>query len=164
MQPTFPSLFARLNGRRPGRAGRISLARAFSAQGVTLRDPQHSRSGIREEDGAVVIAMRQSDIQASEYGFSCLLWSPLEERKAGGSAEPRMEERLLHCRLASSLGAADGLIATGTPEDVESGAVLAMHVVKRRAQYWAMWGFAARAGARPAIAMWQGEPAQLMAA
>ena len=40
---------------------RISRIEAFAAQGVTLAYPSRSWSGVREDDGAVVIAMREGE-------------------------------------------------------------------------------------------------------
>ena len=140
---------------------RISLAQAFTAQGVTLRDPQRSWSGVRDADGAVVIAIRKSAIQATDRGFRCLLWAPLGERQE--TDEPRMEERLAHCRLALLVGNADGLVVSGT-DQVQPGSLLAMEIEKWHEQYWATWRFAAPIAIRPGKASWRSEPAELLAA
>lgn len=164
MQRIFNASLAFLRARRSAPSTRISLAQAFSAEGVTLRDPQLSWSGIRDADGAVVIAIRRTDIQRTPHGFRCLLWSPLDERERGCSAEPRMEERLIHCRLALLIGAADGLEVCGSPHYVQSGSLLAMQVEKWDQQYWATWRSAAPVAARRVMPQWQSEPAPMLAA
>src|SRR5687768_10281117 len=57
----------------------ISRTDAFRAQGVVLTSAQSSWSGIREDDGAVVIAIRAADIHADLQGCHCLLWAPVIE-------------------------------------------------------------------------------------
>jgi hypothetical protein len=158
MRRAFTSFLDRLHDRRP-----LSLARAFSAQGVTLSDPR-SWSGIRDDDGGVVIAIRRSDVRSNADGFSCLLWSPLAERRRDGGEEPRMEERLAHCRLATRAGTAEGLLVDGTAEDVQLGSIVTMHVEKRQNRYWAKWGFAARFSGRPGALIRAGERMPALAA
>lgn len=156
----FTSFLDRLNDRRPGP---LSLECAFSAQGVELNHPS-SWSGIRWDDGGIVIAIRQTEVRASVDGFTCLLWSPLGERRRDSSDEPRMEERLAHCRLAAHAGTAQGLLVDGTDQDVRLGSIVSMHVEKLQNRYWAKWGFAARFGSRPSISDWAGERVPMMAA
>lgn len=165
MQRVFTSFLDRLRDRNPGR---ISLAQAFSAQGVTLREAA-SWSGIRDDEGSVVIAIHQADIRSMAEGFSCLLWSPPGERGREGTREPRMEDRLAHCRLATWVGIADGLVVGGIGEDVQSGCTVSMRVEKRQNRYWATWGSVAHIVARPAIARpaaarWAGERMPALAA
>ena len=160
MARAFTSFLDRLNDRRPGP---LSLERAFSAQGVTLTDPR-SWSGIREDDGGVVIAIRLAHVRSSVDGFSCLLWSPLDERSRDSNDEPHMEERLAHCRLAARAGTAAGLLVDGMAEHVQLGSMVTMNVEKRQNRYWAKWGFAARVSARPFASRWAGERMPMMAA
>ena len=160
MRRAFTSFLDRLHDRR---RGSVSLECAFGAQGVTLSDP-HSWSGLRDDDGGVVIAIRRADVRATGDGFCCLLWSPLEERRHDGSGEPRMEERLAHCRLAARAGTADGLMVDGSAEEVQLGSLLTMRVDKRQNRYWARWGSVARFGGRPRASSWTGERVPAMAA
>jgi len=129
--------------------GQLSVGQAFRAQGVTLRYPMRSRSGVRSEDGAVVIALERSEIQASADGYRCRLWSPTWETCTAGVNWPSMKERLEHCRLAARHGGADGLLIEQGAM-VEADVVLTMHVEHRGVEYWASWGTAARSqrGAR----------------
>jgi hypothetical protein len=122
-------------------AGRLSRIEAFAAQGVTLQDPFHSWSGIRDADGAVVFAMREADVRASADGFCCRLWAPAA---LTATDLPDREERLRHCRLAMMLGGADGLLVSRDSADVQCGAVLTLNVEKRRNEYWATWGSTVR--------------------
>ncbi len=102
----------------PSRLSRISRIQAFTEQGVTLAYPARSWSGVRKGDGAVVIGMREGEVQVSADGFRCLLWSPVIEGATEWIDRPIKEERLGHCRLAFARGGADGL----------------------GAEYWAFWG------------------------
>ncbi|HSU62636.1 MAG TPA: hypothetical protein VLJ12_02050 [Burkholderiales bacterium] len=117
---------------------------AFEAQGVTLRYPARSWSGVRLEDGVVVLALRECDVEGHDEGFSCLLWAPLIEGVTPWVDRPSRHERLEHCRLALVHGGADGLLVCGDAALVEPDAMLALRVEKRRDEYWATWGFAAR--------------------
>jgi hypothetical protein len=122
---------------------RISRTDAFAAQGVTLTYPQHSWSGIREDDGAVVIAMREADIESALDGFRCLLWSPAMEGAAQSVYGCARRERLKHCRLAVLLGGAEGLLVAAGSAQVERDVLLSLRVELRRGEYWALWGSAA---------------------
>ena len=86
MRRALTSFFDLLHERR---FGTVSLERAFRAQRVTLSDP-HSWSGVRADDGTVVIAIRRADVRSTGDGFSCLLWSPIAARR-DSSDEPRMQ-------------------------------------------------------------------------
>jgi hypothetical protein len=160
MRHAFTSFLDRLNDRRPGP---LSLERAFRVHGVTLTAPG-SWSGIRDEDGDVVIAVRRAKVRSTADGFSCLLWSPLDERRSDCSDEPHMEERLAHCRLAARAGGAEGLLVEGMADEVHLGSIVTMHVQKRQNQYWATWGFAARFASRPRAFSWAGAGMPVMAA
>jgi hypothetical protein len=126
-------------------SNRISRVQAFAEQGVTLAYPTRSWSGVREEDGAVVIAIREGEIQSSFDGFRCLLWSPVIEGATEWLDRPIKQERLRHCRLAVMFGGADGLLVSGASAHVERGSVIGLRVEKLRGEYWALWGSAALA-------------------
>jgi hypothetical protein len=128
----------------PAVARTLSRIEAFKAQGVSLKYPTRSWSGVRWEDGVVVIAMRDADIQVQEEGLSCLLWIPVIEGATSWSDSPSKQERLEHCRLAVLHGGADGLIVCGEAARVKADALLSLRVEKRRDQYWARWGPTAR--------------------
>ena len=119
---------------------RISRIQAFTEQGVTLAYPARSWSGVREDDGAVVIGLRESEVQVAAYGFRCLLWSPVIEGATEWVDRPIKRERLEHCRLAFAYGGADGLVVCGARAEVEPGFVLSLRVEKVGAEYWAFWG------------------------
>ncbi|HYG54269.1 MAG TPA: hypothetical protein VD965_03120 [Burkholderiales bacterium] len=124
----------------PSRISLIPRIQAFSAQGVTLAYPERSWSGVREDDGAVVIGMREAEVQVSADGFRCLLWSPVIEGATEWLDRPIKQERLGHCRLAIARGGADGLVVCGARAEVEAGFVLALRVEKVGNEYWAFWG------------------------
>ncbi len=124
----------------PSRLSRISRIQAFTEQGVTLAYPARSWSGVRKGDGAVVIGMREGEVQVSADGFRCLLWSPVIEGATEWIDRPIKEERLGHCRLAFARGGADGLVVCGARAEVEPGFVLSLGVEKVGAEYWAFWG------------------------
>jgi len=111
---------------------------------VTLRYPARSWSGVRFDDGVVVLALRECDVEGHDDGFSCLLWAPPIEGITQWADRPSRQERLEHCRLALVHGGADGLLVCGDAALVEPDAILALRVEKRRDEYWATWGFAAR--------------------
>jgi len=117
---------------------------AFEAQGVTLRYPARSWSGVRFDDGVVVFALRECDVEGHDDGFSCLLWAPSIEGTTQWVDRPSRQERLEHCRLALVHGGADGLLVCGDAGLVEPDAILALRVEKLRDEDWATWGLAAR--------------------
>jgi hypothetical protein len=124
----------------PSRLSRISRIQAFTEQGVTLAYPARSWSGVREDDGAVVIGIREAEVQVAADGFRCLLWSPVIEGATEWVDRPIKQERLGHCRLAIVSGGADGLMVCGARAEVEAGFVLSLRVEKVGAEYWAFWG------------------------
>jgi hypothetical protein len=119
---------------------RISRLQAFTDQGVTLTYPSRSWSGVRRLDGAIVIAVREGDVQVSADGFRCLLWSPVIEGATQWVDRPIKQERLGHCRRAITCGGADGLMVANAAADVERDFVLPLRVEKLGAEYWAFWG------------------------
>ena len=124
---------------------RISREQAFADQGVVLSYPARSWSGVREDDGAVVIAMREGEVHSAFDGFRCLLWSPVIEGATQWVDRPIKDERLGHCRRAFAHGGADGLIVSGASALVDRGRVHALRVEKVGAEYWAFWGTLATA-------------------
>lgn len=129
--------------KRAGAFSHLSLGQAFDAQGVKLKYPTRSRSGVRWDDGAVVIAIDEVDVVASADGFRCRLWAPASGRYAVGADSASSEERLHHCRLAARHGGADGLLVR-CGALVDANAILTLHVARRSAEYWASWGTIAR--------------------
>jgi hypothetical protein len=129
-----------LSFRRIPRIPRISRIEAFADQGVALAYPARSWSGVRDEDGAVVIAMREGEVQSSADGFRCLLWSPVIEGATEWIDRPMKDERLGHCRLAFAQGGADGLVICGARAEADAGFVLSLRVEKLGSEYWAFWG------------------------
>lgn len=127
---------ARISPRVP----RISRIQAFADQGVTLAYPARSWSGVRDQDGAVVIAIREGEIQSCADGFRCLLWSPVIEGATEWLDRPIKQERLGHCRLALALGGAEGLLVGAGAGQVEHGLVITLRVERLGAEYWAFWG------------------------
>jgi hypothetical protein len=147
---------------------RISRIEAFADQGVTLAYPARSWSGVREDDGAVVIAVREGEVQSCFDGFRCLLWSPVIEGATEWVDRPIKQERLSHCRRAVAFGGADGLMVGGDQAQVERGFVLSLRVEKLGAEYWAFWGSLAgadfaTAGLRSGPAHAAYEPARMAA-
>jgi len=124
--------------RRP--FSRISRLQAFADQGVTLAYPSRSWSGVRDDDGMVVMAIREGEVQASFDGFRCLLWSPVIEGATQWVDRPVKNERLQHCRLAALHGGAEGFLVGGSSAEVDRGSVLTLRVEKIRGEYWALWG------------------------
>jgi hypothetical protein len=124
---------------------KVSRVQAFAEQGVSLRFPARSWSGVRAEDGAVVIALREGEVENALDGFRCLLWAPVIEGATERIDRPAKLERLQHCRLALLKGGAEGLLVGGPRGDVNADSVLTLRVELRTGEYWAFWGFVARA-------------------
>ena len=119
----------------------LSRVDAFAAQGVTLKDPAHSWSGVRE-DGAVVIAILEADVHAHAGGFSCLLWAPPHAEPSDVAWQERriQSERREHCRIAAMRGSAKVLLVRGADAVVEDDFVLEARVENQRGEFWALWG------------------------
>jgi len=124
----------------------LARASAFATQGVTLKYPGVSWSGVRSEDGMVVFAIHAADVRFADWGASSILWSP---QTAAAQATPRAgsEERLEHCRLALRHGVAEGFLVRGSETLFFQPEVLALRVVSVGERYWARWGAVARAHA-----------------
>jgi len=128
----------------------VSRLRAFEMRGVLLKHPSRSWSGVRADDGAVVLALWADDILSDEQGSSCLLWSPHTTGAHLPIEGPFSEERLGHCRLALRHGGAEGLLVYGDSAAVDPDILLALRVVERESEYWARWGSVTRLAGRRA--------------
>jgi hypothetical protein len=114
---------------------RLSRTDAFREQGVSLKFPSSSWSGVRADDGMVVFALPANGVLSDWSGSRCLLWQP---RSDADKRERR--ERLDHCRLALLRGGAEALLVYGEAEQVDREAVLAIRVERLHREYWARWG------------------------
>ena len=112
----------------------IPRVRAFEARGAVVKFPSRSWSGVRADDGAVILAIRARDLRRHRRGSRCVVWPPGEAR---GAMDPVSRDLLEHCRLAALRGNAEGLITYGVAAQVVPDVVLPIRVVRRGAQYWA---------------------------
>jgi hypothetical protein len=153
-----------LEGRPKGGAGRgnarksngprlVSRSKAFELRGVYLQNPAWSRSGVRQSDGVVVVALWAEHVRAEDGSCSYLLWAPNLEGSRPWSDKSGGKERLEHCRAAAHQGKAEGLLVHGKglegflPDDkaqsvdgVDPNIVVDLQVEKRGDEYWATWG------------------------
>lgn len=122
----------------------VSRAGAFERQGVTLKFPARSRSGVRSDDGMVLFAMEAAEVRVDDWGCSCRLW-----RKGAPMLLDRAinEERRQHCGLAVRRGMAEGFIVYGE-QVLIAEELLSLRVVRAGAEYWARWGYSAHARRR----------------
>lgn len=114
---------------------RLTRFRAFGARGVKLKYPSRSWSGVRGDDGAVILAIRARDLRRHKRGSRCMLWGPNGLQAAMDRAS--FDERLRHCQLAEQRGGAEGLLTYGEEATVDPDVVLSLRVVRRGAEYWA---------------------------
>ncbi|HET7597447.1 MAG TPA: hypothetical protein VFK15_10985 [Burkholderiales bacterium] len=121
---------------------RISRIQAFADEGVSLAYPLRSWSGVRDNGGTVVIALREGDVQSCAGGFRCLLWARVIEGATEWVDRPIKKERLGHCRLAVALGGANGLVLHGPAAEVERGSAFSLRVALRGSEYWGYWSSA----------------------
>ncbi len=143
--------------RRPKRKGAarrlVSRTQALGIRGVNLHNRIWSRGGVRQSDGAVVLALWADDVQAADGAYNYLLWGPNVAGSRPWSDTPGGQERLEHCRRAAERGTAEGLLVYGEridgslPEDkarsvdgADPDTVLLVRVEKRAEEYWATWG------------------------
>ena len=113
----------------------IPRVRAFEARGVSLKYPSRSRSGVRADDGTVILAIRARDLRRHRRGARCVVWTPDEAR---GAKDPASRDELLeHCRLAALRGNAEALLTYGEGAKVDPVVVLPLRVVRRGEEYWA---------------------------
>jgi hypothetical protein len=124
---------------------KLSRQEAFTAQGVTLAAADSSWSGLRDEDGSVVFALADTEIEPCRDGFRCRLWAPLMDRTGPAAQRVASLERLTHCLLARAMGGADGLVVAGPLAQVERNSILTLRVEQQRGEYWARWGSACTA-------------------
>jgi hypothetical protein len=122
----------------------LSRVEAFAAQGVTLKDPERSWSGVRE-DGGIVIAVLEADVHAHASGFSCLLWAPpdAESSEIEWNERRSKSERREHCRIAAMRGSARALLVRGADAFIEDESALVVRVENCRGEFWAHWGHTA---------------------
>lgn len=113
----------------------LSRKAAFREQGVVLKYPSSSWSGVRGDDGMVLFAVKAEDVIVDR----CLLWAP----DRNGSDSPAATERLKHCMLALHHGQAEGMLAFKDGAEIDPTLVLSMRVERHRRDYWAKWGSAA---------------------
>ncbi|MGH8736869.1 MAG: hypothetical protein ACREU5_03915 [Burkholderiales bacterium] len=131
----------------------VSRAQALGLRGVTLRNRIWSRGGVRQSDGAVVLALWAADVQVTDGARNYLLWAPNLEGSRPWSDTPGGQERLEHCRLAAEGVSTEGLLVYGErmegslPDDkalsvhgADPDTVLTLRVEKRAEEYWATWG------------------------
>jgi hypothetical protein len=111
----------------------IPRVRAFEARGVSLKYPSRSRSAVRADDGAVILAIRARDLRRHRRGAHCVIWKP----DHAAAMDASRDELLEHCRLAALRGNAEGLITYGDAAKVDPDVVLPIRVVRRGAEYWA---------------------------
>lgn len=144
--------------RKPGRpktkARRlIARVKAFEARGVYLQDSRTSWSGVRKEDGKIVMALWADAVETVEGTCRYLLWAPNLGGSRPWSDKPAGRERLELCKRALELGTAEGLLVYGQglaaylPEDkayaihgVDAETVLTFEVEQVGAEFWAKWG------------------------
>ena len=112
----------------------IPRVRAFEARGVSLKYPSRSRSGVRADDGAVILAIRARDLRRHRRGSRCVIWKPDDARIDPGASR---DELLEHCRLAALRGNAEALLTYGEGAKVDPDVVLPLRVVRRGEEYWA---------------------------
>ena len=118
---------------------RLSRKAAFGEQGVVLKYPSSSWSGVRSDDGMVLFAVRADEVIVDADGSRCLLWAP----DRNGIDSPASAERLEHCMLALQHGQAEGMLAFEDGAEVDPTLVLSLRVQRHRREYWAKWGSAA---------------------
>ena len=116
----------------------LSRKAAFREQGVVLKYPSSSWSGVRGDDGMVLFALKAEDVIVDADGSRCLLWAL--DRNGGDS--PASLERLKHCMRALRHGQAEGMLAFENGAQIDPTLVLSMQVERHRREYWAKWGSA----------------------
>jgi hypothetical protein len=131
----------------------IARIKAFEARGVYLQDARTSWSGVRKQDGKVVMALWADAVETGDGTCRYLLWAPNIDGSRPWSDKPAGRERLAHCKLALELGSAEGLLVYGqglaayAPEDkayaihgVDAETVLILEVEQVGTEFWAKWG------------------------
>lgn len=139
--------------REKARRGLVPRSRAFEARGVWLHDPRTSWSGVRKEDGVVVMALWHAAVEPHDGGCTCLLWAPNLEGKRAWSDTAAGRERLEHCKIALAGEGAEGLFVHGEPLEgslpeerartilgIDPQTIVLFRVERRGGQYCAIWG------------------------
>jgi hypothetical protein len=150
---------------RRGNSKLISRRSAFQMRGVQLNAGMSSWGGVRPSDGVVVFALWADDVRREHGACRYLLWAPNEAGSRPWSDKPGGKERLEHCKIAVQKGEAEGILVHGVridgvlPEErarsvdgADPAIVIRFQVVQRGAEYWAVWGSAAAARGREALA------------
>lgn len=114
----------------------LSRTAAFGEQGVELKYPASSWSGVRGDDGMVLFAVRAEEVIVDGDGSRCLLWTPDWKQ----ARSPASAERLEHCMLALQHGQAEGMLAFADGSQIDPTSVLSLRVERHRREYWAKWG------------------------
>jgi hypothetical protein len=122
----------------------LSWRRACELQGVALKYPTRSSSGVRFDDGAIVFAIRAAEVLLNEHGCTVLLGAPDASEARRGCDEAAAHERLKNCRVAAKRGRAVGLLVYGEHPAVYADAPFELRVEKIGTEYWAYWGSARR--------------------
>ena len=115
--------------------GAAARARAVERYGVIVTRPALSRSGVREHDGMVVVAITAAEVRTDDWGCGSPLWHP----------SSRDQEALQHFRLAVRRVMAEGFLIYADSAAKHGEDMLSLRVVKAGAEYWARWGEGARA-------------------
>ncbi len=137
---------------RPNGARRlVARSKAFEAHGITLRNRNWSRGGVRPDDGIVVLAIPYEEVQKSDGTNSHLLWAPNTDGAHSWSDSPGGQERLEHCRAALARGEAEGMLVYAKSADsapgeapaaasgVDADNMLKLKVEQRGEEFWATW-------------------------
>jgi hypothetical protein len=122
----------------------LSWRRACELQGVALKYPTRSSSGVRFDDGAIMFAIRAEDVLVNEHGCTVLLGAPDASEARPGYGEAAAHERLKNCRIAAKRGRAVGLLVYGEHPRVYADAPFELRVDKIGTEYWAYWGSVSR--------------------
>src|SRR5689334_1676614 len=101
---------------------------AFGEQGVVLKYPSASWSGVRGVDGMVLFAVRAEEVVVDADGSRCLLWAPDRVQTACAVNAERLE----HCMLALRHGQAEGMLAFQNGAEIDPRFVLSMRVERHR--------------------------------
>ena len=143
--------------RRPKKKGQarrlVSRTQALGMRGVNLRNRFWSRGGVRQSDGAVVLALWADDVRTAEGACNYLLWAPNIDGSRPWSDTLGGQERLEHCRRAIEHGNTEGVLVYGerlegtlpdekarSVDGADPDTVLLLQVEKRAGEYWATWG------------------------
>src|SRR6185436_10632278 len=126
--------------------------RAFQMRGVPLTELTRW-SGVRKEDGAVVMALWADSVGAAEGGCRSLLWAPNIGGTRPWSDTEAGQERRAHCKLGMQQGKVEGMLLYGDgvegvlPEEkaravrgIDPDTVIQFQVEALDGEFWATWG------------------------